>query len=421
MELSSFKAVLLRKAQGNSNLQTLIKSINDERFIDVVIEVLEKMPRATASTGSRANGPITAFGANANALDVNMMRDALGHHLSHYKSALKAHHAAPEGSPEKAKTRQVADAHMDHLFPLMHLAARAANHSRNSKNAFDLDYPKISPWETNYTTLKRNSKGDGPLRDPKLLRVRTKNSGSISKNTKDWGFLEMPPHPGHEDNATMPHTGGYPWEEIQLGKPADIDAKKAHLHIEDVPSKGEFTPHEFDHHPIREVQDAQNEHLSEARLQQYATDLGNWHGGEHQKNWINRMKALPPGEFTSRGSKKANHLYEGMPLRPHEPHVHEHPKVLKKELAAAATTGAVPPEAAAPKVRAAGAPATAQSPSAVKPVVRPVGKTQAEQKKLDMDKTMELINSAHPELKERLMALPGMKEYFLSAKGKKNE
>ena len=456
MELSSFKAVLLRKAQGNNSLQSFIKSIDDSRFADVVIEVLEKMPRATAGTGSKANGPITAFGANANLTDINMMRDALGHHLSHYKAALKAHHAAPEGSPEKAKMRQVADAHMDHLFPLMHLAARAAAHSRGSKNTFDLDYPNIPPWETNYTTLKRNTKGDGPLRDPKLLRVRTKNSGSIDKTAKDWHFLEMPPHPGHEESQTMARASGYPWEEIQLGKQSDVDAKKAFVHIQDIPASPNFTPHEFDNHPIRGVQDIRNEHLSEARLQQYAADLANWHGGEHQKNWIARMRALPPGEFMARGTNKAPHFYEGIPLQSHPDHVHEHmknnPLPVKVEPKVATATAAAPTSAVAPTVRssatqgptsspavpvsavnpsirpvvqqptqgaspAAAAPAQGSSqptPQAVKPIVRAIGKTPAEQKRLDRKATRDALASYPEDLRNRLLKdIPSLQNIWL--------
>lgn len=364
MELSSFKAVLLRKAQGNNSLQTFIKNIDDERFADTVIEVLEKMPRATKNTGSKANAAVSSFGNNASVFDVNMMRDALGHHLSHYKAALKAHHAAPEGSPEKAKYRQVADAHMDHLFPIMHLAARAAKHSTESDNPFDLDFPHIPPWETNYTTLEPNKKKDGPNRDPKLLRVRTKNSGSISKNTKDWGFLEMPPHPGHKDSAAE-KASGYPWENIQLGKPSDIDAKRAYVHIEDVAPKPEFTPHEFDYHPIRGVADVSPDHFSPNIQAKYDADIAAWEGGEHRKKWVARMRSLPPGDWMSRGTVKAPHFYDGIPLRKHPDHVHAHMKKLADKAAAA-----VPPASSATPAVPTQLTATASPTSAVAPTIR---------------------------------------------------
>jgi len=456
MELSSFKAVLLRKAQGNNGLQNFIKSVDDDRFADVVIEVLEKMPRATAGTGTRANGAITSFGARAGVTEINMMRDALGHHLSHYKAALKAHHAAPENSPEKNKMRQVADAHMDHLFPLMHLAARTASHSQENPNTFDFDYPKIAPWETNYTTLTRNSKNNGPLRDPKLLRVRTKNSGSISKNTKDWGFLEMPPHPGHPDNATMPHTSGYPWEEIQLGTSANIDNKKAHLHIEDLPAKGEFTPHEFDSHPIRGMQDAQSDHLSPERLSQYKTDAENWHNSEHVENWLKRMESLQPGEFEARGhlqeifdengkidlkqdGKKHNHLYDGVPLRPHEDHVKNHPVVSRMASTPVPAAHLVVPAArmaVKPTVRPAQATATqAQSaPSAassaatnptasppVQPTASPTPSIKTGQKQAEDTAAWEALQNAPQEVRAQLLQNPEIQRLLFRIMDKKGK
>jgi hypothetical protein len=364
----------------------------------------------------------------------------MGHHLSHYKAALKAHHAAPEGTPEKAKARQVADAHMDHLFPLMHLAARAASHSKNSAAAFNIDYPNIPPWESNYRTLKRTADGKTQHNVNKLLNARTPSTaGGIASNIKDWHFLETPRHPGHSDKETMHHASGYPWEEIQLGSEADIDAKKAHLHIEDIPHKGTFTPHEFDSHPIRKIQDASEANLSDRLKEQYDVDRDNWHVGEQKKNWIARMRALPPGDFASRGGKKPNHFYDGIPLNAHRPHVNDYPNLQAQHHAAAeaatanaaspvaaqqapqgAVTPTVRPAAVQPTPGGAAAPMVRPAQPAIRPVVRPVGKTKTEQEQLDVQTTMEAINhpSISPELRERLMNLPGMKEYALRAKGK---
>lgn len=462
MELSSFKAVLLRKAQGNNGLQSFIKNIADELFADVVIEVLEKMPRPSAQTGVRANGPTADFGVNATTTDVNMLRDALGHHLSHYKAALKAHHAAPEGSPEKAKFRQTADAHMEHLFPLMHLAAKASYHSRDGKNKFEIDYPNIPPWESNYTTLKRTEDGKKKHRVDKLLNTRSKNSGSISAHYKNMHFLEMPPHPGHYDPTTVNHKSGYPWEEVQIGKPADIDAGKAYLHIEDIPAKPDFTPHEFDAHPIRGIQDVSNDHISPSRLQQYNNDLVQWHAGNGPKDWINRMRALPPGDFMSRGKTKPKHVYEGIPLQPHPEHVHEHMRNNPPKTAAAAPVATsaqptAPSNVVAPTIRSSttqgptsspAVSATAVNPSirpavsptvrpaAVQPTVRPAAtqptagatqpapKTQASPVAAPSPDTkllQQLLDTVPPDLRDTLLSNPNFQKELLNLhlKGKK--
>lgn len=338
MELNSFKAILLRKADGNNNLQFLIQNVGEDFLVDSVVEALEKMALPTNNSGKNANAPITSFGANIDKTDINQLRDALGHHLSHYKAALKAHHAAPEG-PEKVKMRQVADQHLNHLFPLMHLASRAGRHSNGKLN---IDYPSIPPWETNYTRLDRNAKGDGPLRDPKLLAARPSKGARRDKpgatGTPDYHFLEMPPHPGHEANATMPHTSGYPWEEVQVGSPSDIDAKKAYLHIEDIPNKTEYTPHEFDQHPIRSVQDIQANYMSPEQLQSYADAVANWRNSDPHKQWLanQREKFTADREgYLARGQKKAPHFYEGIPLKEQEQHAKNHPPVAKKQPPAA--------------------------------------------------------------------------------------
>lgn len=347
MELDSLKTILLRKADGNKNIVDLLNDINEDFFINSVIDALEKMAKPTHLTGVNANGPITDFGANLDRTDTTQLRDALGHHLSHYKAALKAHHAAPEG-PEKTHMRQVADQHLEHALPLMHLAARAAAHS---KGKLGIDYPPLAPWETNYTTLQRASTGSGRfLRDAKLLRARpSKNAKRTDPNSTaipDYHYLEMPPHPGHDAVSKMPHTGGYPWEEIQVGTPADIDAKKAFVHIEDVPDKKQYMPHEFDKHPIRGVADVQADHLTPEAMQEFAKQSQGWRGGEHHKQWMEGQKqkfAADKEGYMKRGQSKSAPLYEGIPLQEQPGHVLSVPA--KKKMQTVISTGS---ESAAP-------------------------------------------------------------------------
>lgn len=361
MELDSFKTILLRKAVGNKNLSELLNNLEENLFIDSVVDALEKMAKPTHLTGTNANGPVTSFGANLDKTDVTQLRDALGHHLSHYKAALKAHHAAPEG-PEKAHMREVADKHLEHALPLMHLSARAAAHS---KGKLGIDYPPLAPWETNYTTLERNANGRFK-RDAKLLRARpSKNAKRTDPNSTaipDYRYLEMPPHPGHDSIGKMPHSGGYPWEEVQIGSPADIDAKKAYLHVEDVPDKKDYTPHEFDQHPIRGVADIQADHMTPEAMQTFADSHAAWRGGEHHKKWMEGQKAKFAADkegYMKRGQAKGPHFYEGIPLQEQPGHVHNQPAKQKMQAAQAAVPSA-------PAVSAPSAPVKSEAASADK-------------------------------------------------------
>lgn len=349
MELDSLKAVLLKKSEGNKNLQTLIQYMGSDFLETHVIDALEKMAKPTSQTGKNANGPITAYGANMDKSDVMQLRDALSHHVSHYKSALKAHHAASDDATKK-QMRGVADQHLNHLLPLMHLAARAGAHSGGK---LALDYPKLPAWETNYTTLDRRPEtGKFKIDTEKLGRRPSPGAkqwhpdNPDQRGVKDYHYLEMPPHHGHDDAGKMPHKGGYPWEEVQVGHPSDIDAKKAYLHIEDVPDKKEYTPHPFDKHPVREVQDVQASHLTPDRLQQFATDLAGWKSSDHHKQWIadqrTKMQADPEG-YKKRHTVKAAHVHEGMPLKEQLGHVNAYPRKEAQTTDAVASTGATPP------------------------------------------------------------------------------
>ena len=366
MELNSFKEILLRKAEGNKNLHTLIEYMGEDIFIDSVVDALEKMAKPTNLTGTNANGPVTSFGANLDKTDVTQLRDALSHHLSHYKAALKAHHAAPDDT-QKQHFRQVADKHLEHAVPLMHLAARAAAHS-NGKMA--IDYPPLAPWETNYTTLDRNPNGRF-IRDAKLLRARpAKGAREGGRGIKDYHYLEMPPHPGHDEVAKMPHTSGYPWEEIQIGSPQEIDNKKGYLHIEDIPDKNDYTPHSFDSHPIRSVADIQADHFTPDALTNFAKDQASWRGSEHHKKWLDDHKQKFTADkegYTKRGQSKAPHFYEGIPLQEQPAHVHTVPKKERMQskaetTSAAPSTSALTPKVVKPAAQAPGTPAEKEHP-----------------------------------------------------------
>ncbi len=351
MELKGFREILLKKAEGNTTLQTLIAYAKDDILIDKVIEALEKMARPNASMGRGANAAVMAFANQLKNKDVSMMHDALGHHVSHYKSALKAAQD-PGTDPSKiANHRKVADQHLNKIIPLMHLAGRAAPHSGGS---LALDYVPTEGWETNYTRLDRN-----PMNGK--LQEGTKGLGRRPKSTKrnpfhesdpqhadlnakghnpygvpDYRYLEMAPHPGHPDYKSTAHEGGYPFEETQLGNPAKVDAKEAHIHDRDVESSDKYTPHPFDSHPVHALADVKQGSFideNDPRLSKFAKDMEQWHDSDHSKKWTEKLKedyAKDPEAFKARGKTKPSHAYEGINLQEPEHHVKHHTETYGK-------------------------------------------------------------------------------------------
>ena len=337
MELKSFREILLKKAADNPTLQTIIDVMKDDLIADKVIESLEKMARPQASMGRSANAAVTAFGNQMKNKDVEMMRDALSHHVSHYQAALK------NGQ------RDIADKHLQKIIPLMHLAGKASAHSNGQ---LGLDYTPLEPWETNYTTPERIAEGAergvaGKLKEGTKGLRRRLNSTSRDKNPRsvpDYRYLEMKPHEEHADAKKSPHKGGYPFEEIQIGNPAKIDAKEAYLHLNDPGKQDAYVPHPFDEHPIHSIADLPQSSLKPEDLQDIASKMQDWHNSEHNAKWMQGVKQLhgnDPEGFKSRGKKKPGHLFEGVPLL-------RQPHALPEELAVKFGNQAAPAQVAAP-------------------------------------------------------------------------
>ena len=116
MKLSSFRELLLRKSTSE-DLGTLVKFMKDEVLADMVIESLEKMARI-ASKGSTANFPMRDFATEMDPeLEPAMIHDALSHHASRYKQALK------EGRND------LANQHAGQLLKIMNLADKVQKHT----------------------------------------------------------------------------------------------------------------------------------------------------------------------------------------------------------------------------------------------------------------------------------------------------
>ncbi len=388
MELKSFREILIKKADGNPYLETLIKYAKDDLIADEVIDSLRKMAEPSAAMGRGANHGVTSFGANMTPTHVEQMRDALGHHISHYKGALKSMHAAQDPK-EKAKLRGVADQHLNRIVPLMHLAGRAGKHSGGQ---MVLDYPSTTPWETNYTTAERHPHNGKLKEGTKDLGRRPSPNANREKNKRavpDYRYLEMAPHGGHAATGKMPHKGGYPFEDIQLGSPAKRDAGQAYLPIEDVGNVSEFVPHPFDQHPIHQIADHPEHHLTPEQKEKFNSDLANWENSDAHKQWLSDQKAKyqkDPEAYKARGTVKPGHHYEGIPLL-------DQPDEAKTfAQTAAAPQAEEPAEAEQPAVPAAAAPAPAAKPAQAAPAG-------------DAEKMQQVWNSLNDEQKKHLAHL----------------
>jgi hypothetical protein len=321
MELKSFKEILLKKADGNPYLQTLIKYAKDELIAEEVVASLIKMAEPSAAMGRGANSALTLYAGQMDNSDVEQMRDALGHHISRYRGALKSMHAAQD-SAEKLRLRNVADQHLSKVIPLMHLAGRAGKHSNGKMT---LDYVSTTPWESNYTTVERHPHNGKLKEGTKDLGRRPSRNASRDnpRAVRDYRYLEMAPHAQHASTEKMPHKGGYPFEETQLGAPAKKDAGQAYLPLEDLSDVKDYVPHPFDHHPIHEVADHAEHHLTPEQKEKFINDLAAWKGGEHHKKWLADQKAkyqANPDAYKARGSAKPAHHFEGIPLQEQPEH-----------------------------------------------------------------------------------------------------
>lgn len=335
MELNGFRELLLKKAEDNPTLKTLITFMKDDLIAEKVLESLEKMARPHASMGRFANAGVTSWANQMKNKDVEMLRDALSHHVSHYKSALKNN------------KRGVADQHLNKIIPLMHLAARASSHSGGQ---LGFDYVPLEPWESNYTTLSRRPETGKLKEGTKGLGRRPKQTdrSANERGVPDYRYLEMAPHPGHPDQKRSAHSNGYPFEEIQIGNPAKIDANEGYLHTNDPGAQDHYVGHPFDTHPVHGIADVRQDSLTPEKMQQFADAMNHWHAGEHNSNWLKSMKEVhgaDPEAFKARGKVKPEHHFEGMKLLDQPDHV----KPFMSQGAAAPEAEAVSKPAAAPK------------------------------------------------------------------------
>lgn len=329
MELSSFKELLLKKSKDNVDLYDTISSIRDDIFADIVTESLEKMAAPGGNMGGNATSALTTWASNLTTAQVAHLHDALSHHISHYKAALKNN------------DRELADKHAKQIIPIMHLAAQAARHS-DGKLA--IDYEPLTPWERNYTShlnrkeardlgLSKKQIADGA--DARLPHEGTKNLGRRLSSTSrsqnafsvpDYQYLEMKPSPFGTQPKAQGAGGGYPFENIRVGSSNDVNQGKGYVDIHDVGPQDKFAPHPFDHHPVFSLTEkkAQQKHIS-GQEDAVSDAIKKW-SNDNNPECLERIKKGYERN-PQRGVVKSESLFKDTPLqkRPlHHPSLANH-------------------------------------------------------------------------------------------------
>ena len=299
MKIDSFRELLVKKAQGDDNLQTLVKFIDSDVLAEKALESLEKMARSRHK-GDTANLALRDFATDMDPeMHPKMIRDALGHHVSRYKAALGA------------GRKDLANQHAKQAFNIMNMADRAQKHSQG-KLAFD----HVSPhaWERN--KMASTYDADHPKVKEGKYRAgdfKTKTKG-LNYRGSDYSHLQSAPHESFKREIKRHgHNQAYPFREMKVnGKYIHID--------DDVGELQGYESHPFDHHPIMEHYGVSSKNRTADHDKSYFEAKNAYYDSEHLDNFFDRhekLEALDPEAYGMRGSKVSNPVHadvEGLSL-----------------------------------------------------------------------------------------------------------
>lgn len=320
MKLNSFRELLIKKA-GSEDLETLVKFMKDEILAEMVIESLQKMARA-AHKGSTANFALRDFATEMDPeLEPAMIHDALSHHASRYKQALKENRS------------DVANHHAGQFYKIMNLADKVQKHTDGKLH---VDAPSPHAWERNakpnqYTEdhheayKKAVAEGKKEFSEDEkkgeMIAGKKRSPGDFVTDTKGWNyrpkdysFLQQAPHPAYaREVASTGHAQAYPMEAVRInGK---------HLHIEDdIPASSmNKEPHPFDKHPIMEHYDTPASKRTQEDDMQYMKDKEHYYSHEaspiHQYfDKHEKLEAADPESYAKRGSAPSKPVHA--PVKP---------------------------------------------------------------------------------------------------------
>jgi len=298
MKLDKFKELLIKKAEGDPHLQILIKYAREDFLLENIIESLEKMARA--SQQRNANFAVQHFGSEMDPdLHPDMIRDALSHHATQYKSALNN------------KNNKVANKHADQIFKYMHMINKltddgGVDHTNGSLKVEAVD-PK--PWERNHYQNK-NAAG----------KFSTNTKGwSRGGLTSDYSWLQQAPHDSHRKEISVHgHNGAYPLEQIK------VNGKYLHIGDHD-DTTNTFESHPLDNHPIMSHYKKAPKDFNEENYNKYLDSVDKYHDEEgHMDAYFDKHEALQnkdPEAYAARGINPSEPIHAAVenPLSLEEP------------------------------------------------------------------------------------------------------
>lgn len=297
MNLNSFRELLLKKADGHT--KDLFSVIGDNLLADLVLESLEKAKKHK-NAGKKTNSMTTVWSKLSSAKDAHMLRDALGHHVSHYQAARKAEEEAKSKGMSLAAEDHAnkANKHLKQVMHLSHLAHKTSGNGTMTFNAI----PTHS-WEKNEVG-NNNRKG----------WAKSYSDAASGK----YRYLEGTPHASDIANPKTKvklkgNHGAYPFEKMQIGvvHPVSGEINNKFIHIDhDVKSDGKYAEHEFDNHPLMQLTQAggnkgghrfgiKEDHFGEHGEEGKNGHLGDFHSAMkdwisdkagHFKNWLGKQR-----------------------------------------------------------------------------------------------------------------------------------
>jgi hypothetical protein len=285
----AIRELLLRKTD-NQDLVLFLKSATDEALEGMVVESLNKMASYAGKKAIKLNAAVRDFLNNSvaevQAGEPNPMehlRDAMGHHASHYAAALKSGH------------KDVAEEHAKQFTKLGHLAHKLdaasktiahfepdhpADYRAQVEGVANFKAPDLQAWQAtspqHFANRHKSTGVDLPgwRAYQKQDGVRSRGDGIEAPNKFSFAWYANDPHPTHRDTAAHKargHDRGYPFEQVKIND--------KHIPVGIVESSGKYEAHPFDSHPIvGHFDDSPEEHAKVADT--YKNRMAAFHAGE---------------------------------------------------------------------------------------------------------------------------------------------
>jgi hypothetical protein len=294
MELENFRELLLKKS-ADSSLDNLIRFVHDDLLAHVVIESLEKMAVAKHK-GDKANVAVRQFATHMDPhSEPVMMHDALSHHASRYKAALR------DGRQD------LANQHMRQIYKTMDMGTKTEKHTQGKLH---LSFVEPKPWE-------RHAKSKQYDADHPLVSAGKRKAGDFVTDTtgfskmhgpkQDYKFLQNAPHESYGDETSKSgNTGAYPLEKIRVnGK---------YLHIDDVPKEElhGFEAHPFDKHPIMDHFHGSAHKRTPEQDADFLKKQREWPTSDHSNAFWDKhekLEAADPEAYGKRGAAVASPVH----------------------------------------------------------------------------------------------------------------